>query len=147
MHCGDCCSQRGHFPSLCIVDDLIVPSGGQQCGRLSNSEFMVSLESNLGYLPERQRSDVVGLFHAHPTLFGDVPSSTNVLKHDIDVGNAHPVKQHAYRCHIEKRERIMWWPMYCPVGEISRFMSNSLSVFGNCGQTLVWFYGGGCYVP
>ena len=126
-----------------VEDDLIVPSGGQQCGRLSNSEFMVSLESNLGYLPERQRSDVVGLFHAHPTLFGDVPSSTNVLKHDIDVGNAHPVKQHAYRCHIEKRERIMWWPMYCPVGEISRFMSNSLSVLGNCGQTLVRFYGGG----
>ena len=45
---------------------------------------------------------MVSLIRSHPALFSDVLSSTNVLKHDID--SASPIKQHAYRCPLAKRE-------------------------------------------
>lgn len=37
------------------------------------------------------------------SVFSDVPSETNVLEHDIDVGYANPIKRHAYRANPEKR--------------------------------------------
>lgn len=33
-----------------------------------------------------------------------MPSRTTVIEHDIDVGDAKPIKQHAYRCSVEKRD-------------------------------------------
>lgn len=42
----------------------------------------------------------------HPKLFSDVPTCTNVLQHDIDVGDAAPIGQHPYRANPEKR-RLM----------------------------------------
>lgn len=41
--------------------------------------------------------------NAFPSLFLDVPSRTTVLEHDIDVGSATPIKQHAYRVNPQKR--------------------------------------------
>lgn len=49
-------------------------------------------------------SDIFTLTSSYPTLFGDVPSRTTVLEHDIDVGDAKPIKQHAYHCSMEKRD-------------------------------------------
>lgn len=87
-------------------DGLAVPSDGQRSGRLSNSEFLSSVDLHLSYLPEGQREDVLRLLQSYPTLFSDVPSRTNVLEHDIDVGTASPIKQHAYRCPVGKREKM-----------------------------------------
>lgn len=84
----------------------MVPSDGQQCGRLSNSEFLSSADHHLSYLSPAQRQDELNLFDAHPTLFSHVPSCTNVLEHYIDVGDAIPIKQHAYRCPLDKRETM-----------------------------------------
>ncbi|KAM9364884.1 fibulin-2 [Pholidichthys leucotaenia] len=50
-----------------------------------------------------QKEDVKNLIRSHSALFGDVPSRTTVLEHDIDVGNTSPIKQHAYRCPPQKR--------------------------------------------
>lgn len=36
-------------------------------------------------------------------LFNDVPSRTTVLEHDINVGDAAPIKQHAYHVNTAKR--------------------------------------------
>ncbi len=41
-----------------------------------------------------------------PNLFNDVPPGTSVIAHDISVGSASPVKQHAYRCPLSKREAM-----------------------------------------
>lgn len=38
--------------------------------------------------------------------FRDVPTQTNVLGHDIDVGDSAPIKQHAYRVNPEKQEKL-----------------------------------------
>lgn len=87
-------------------NDLTLPSVGQQCGKLLNSELLSRLDSQLCHLSEEQRGDVVSLLHSYHSLFGDVLSRTNVLEHDIDVGGAKPIKQHAYHCAIEKRGKM-----------------------------------------
>ena len=85
-------------------DGLASVTNGPQCGRLLNSESMSEIGKHLSYLSDCQREDVIRLLHSCPTLFHDVPSCTNVLSHDVEVSNAAPIKQHAYRCPIAKRE-------------------------------------------
>lgn len=70
----------------------------------TNTAYLSNLRTQLSYLPDSQRDDVVSLIESHPTLFQDVPTRTSVLEHHIDVGSAAPVKQHAYRCPVTKRE-------------------------------------------
>ena len=85
-------------------DGLMGLVEGQSNGRLSNSACLEKMGDILSYLPTCQRDDVIGLLQAHPSLSGDVPTCTNVLQHDIDVRSASPIKQHAYRCPVGKRE-------------------------------------------
>lgn len=49
---------------------------------------------------------MIDLVESYPNLFSDVPSGTSVIQHDIEVGNAVPIKQHAYCCPVGKREII-----------------------------------------
>ena len=51
-----------------------------------------------------QKEAVQNLIQLYLTLFGDVPSCTRILEHDIEVGDTSPIKQHAYRCPLPKRE-------------------------------------------
>lgn len=44
----------------------------------------------------------MGVVTDFPSLFGDVPSQTTVLQHDINVDGASPIKQHAYRMYAVK---------------------------------------------
>ena len=48
----------------------------------------------------------VKLIRSFPCLFGDTPSRTTLLKHDIDVGDAKPIRQRFYRVHPEKRKNL-----------------------------------------
>ena len=57
----------------------------------------------LSHLHEHAQGDVVRLIQSYPDLFGDNPTQTHVLCHDIDVGAHKPVKQHAYRVNPTKR--------------------------------------------
>lgn len=75
---------------------LAVLGSVQQSGRLCKTEYLSEIDTNLNYLPVDQRREMVSLMCSHQSLFSDVPSSTNVLKHDTDVGTAPPIKQHAY---------------------------------------------------
>lgn len=84
--------------------DLKAPSEGHQSGRLGNSEFLSTVNDQLSYLPASQKQDVIDLLRTYPAVLGDVPTRTTVLMHDIDVGKARPIKQHAYRCPPAKGE-------------------------------------------
>ncbi|XP_065149952.1 uncharacterized protein [Paramisgurnus dabryanus] len=86
--------------------DLATPCEDHMCGRLANSEFMTTLVQQLSYLPTSHQQDVIALLRAHPSILNDIPSRTTVLEHDIDVGDARPIKQHAYRSPIAKREAM-----------------------------------------
>ena len=87
-------------------DGLKLGSKSQHCGRLSNSEILSNLDTYLSYLGEGEKQDVKELILAYPSLFGDVPSRTTVVAHDVNVGDAPPIKQHPYRCPLAKREMM-----------------------------------------
>lgn len=75
-------------------------------GRLPNSRILASLDDHLSYLDSPNRFDIMEVIHQHPNLFSDVPTRTNVLHHDIDVGVAGPIKQPPYRVNPVKRQLL-----------------------------------------
>lgn len=78
----------------------IIPALGES---LQNSNVLNNLQTFLGHLSGYQRESIIKLINNFPSIFSDVPSCTNVLFHDIDVGDAAPVKQHPYRVNPLKR--------------------------------------------
>jgi len=73
-------------------------------GRLDNSTILGNLNSHLSHLSDGQRADIVKLINSFLGLFSDVPTCTQVLKHDIDVGDHSPIKQRAYKVNPVKRK-------------------------------------------
>lgn len=92
-----------HMPYDPRDDGLDDRCGSVSCARLRNLEVLKDLHAYLDHLSDPFREDICKLIKSHPTLFNDVPSKTNVLVHDIDVGQHEPIKQHAYRVHPAKR--------------------------------------------
>ena len=72
--------------------------------RLKNSEVLGNLPEILTHLPGSEKSQVIGLIHEYEHLFSDVPGHTNLVVHDVDVGDSPPVKQHPYRVNPVKRD-------------------------------------------
>ncbi len=91
----------GYVPE---VDGLIDKDVLTSCGSFSNSGILSTLPNYLSYLSEKHRNDIIKLINKYPSLFNDVPTQTNVLVHDIDVGQSTPIKQHAYRVNPCKRQ-------------------------------------------
>ena len=84
-------------------DGLSVRSVAQQTPRLTNSKMLLNLSSLLSHLEQEHASSIVSLVADFKCLFGDVPTCTTVLEHDIDVAGAVPIKQHPYRVNHVKR--------------------------------------------
>lgn len=84
-------------------DGLMLRSDPLSCVRLSNSEVLSDLSKFLVGLTESQKQDVTALIRGFPAICGDVPTQTRVLYHDINVKDAHPIKQHPYRVNATKR--------------------------------------------
>ena len=78
--------------------DVRAPDDPVMCGRLKNSETLRNLESLLVHLPDSQGSELAAVIKEYPALFGDTPSRTHLVEHDIDVGDSTPIKQRFYRC-------------------------------------------------
>lgn len=74
--------------------------------KLTNSDVLKNLDSKLSHLEESQRQDLQKLLEKYSDLFPDVPSRTNQIYHDVDVGDAAPVKQHPYRLNPKKQQYL-----------------------------------------
>ncbi|XP_065917657.1 uncharacterized protein [Dysidea avara] len=74
--------------------------------RLNNSQIISNLKSKLGHLSHSQAAELEILIQRNLVLFPDVPSRADVVCHDVDVGNADPIKQHPYRVNPEKRRLL-----------------------------------------
>lgn len=84
-----------------LADDTFLsvpvePKNSTFSSRLQNCEILKDLSSFPHPLSGSEYADVCGLINSFPSLFKDVPGHTSVLYHDVDVGDAHPVKQHPY---------------------------------------------------
>ena len=75
-----------------------------QQGRLKNSESLNNLHALLGHLSESQQADLSEVIKSFPCLFGDTPTQTHVIEHNIDVGDAQPIRQRFYRVNPEKKK-------------------------------------------
>ncbi|KAL1248722.1 hypothetical protein QQF64_022040, partial [Cirrhinus molitorella] len=88
-------------PTVCLKEEsdegVSFPEDTVLLGRLKNSETLKNLHKMLVHLPESKCADLVALINCYVSLFGDVPSRTHWLEHDIDVGDAEPIRQHFYR--------------------------------------------------
>lgn len=82
------------------------PDEGLLSGRLKNSETLKNLKGQFSHLPAAQAVEFEDLIFKYPGLFGDVPSRTDWAEHDIDVGEAQPIRQHFYRVSPEKRKYL-----------------------------------------
>lgn len=85
---------------------MAAPDDPLLLGRLKNSETLRNLEVLLGHLPADKCAELSALIKRYPTLFRDTPSKTTLIKHDIDVGDAKPIRQRFYRVSEEKRKII-----------------------------------------
>ena len=103
-------------------DGVMAPDDGLLCGRLSNSETLKNLPSLLAHLTEEQRAQLSAVIQKFPGLFGDTPSRTHLIKHDIDVGTAKEIRQRFYRV-SEERRRVM-------ESEIQYMLENGIAELG-----------------
>ncbi|XP_067668071.1 uncharacterized protein [Haliotis asinina] len=62
------------------------------------------LEEKLSHLSPEQQVQMSDLIHEFSYIFPDVPGRTGVVSHDIDIGDAVPVKEHPYRMNPVKHE-------------------------------------------
>ena len=74
--------------------------------KLSNSDVLRDLDSNLSHLSSMQRQDLIDLLQEFKHLFPDVPTRTEQIYHDVDVGDASPLKQHPYRLNPIKQKYL-----------------------------------------
>ncbi len=85
---------------LACLDSTVLQS------RLKNSETLRNLHVLLDHLSESKQTDLTELIGSHPCLFGDAPTHTHLIEHDIDVGDAQPITQRFYRINPEKRKYL-----------------------------------------
>ncbi|XP_068227562.1 uncharacterized protein [Palaemon carinicauda] len=69
---------------------------------LGNSVALGNLPGMLDHLSATQSKEVMNLITKFAVLFQDVPGLTSLLMHDVEVGDARPIKQHPYSESIQK---------------------------------------------
>ena len=70
--------------------------------KLSNSEILHNIDLKVSHLESCQQLQMKELILKYKDLFPDVPKKTSVAVHDVDVGDAKPIKQHPYHMNPEK---------------------------------------------
>ena len=85
---------------------LMMPDDAVLHVRLDNSEMLAGLDSLLGHLDVEQRGQLKSLIFEFSPLFSDTPTCTSMIEHDIEVGDAKPVRQRFYRVSPDKRKSL-----------------------------------------
>lgn len=91
------------LPSDDLEDLICQVSSDALFDNIQNFEV---LKEGLEHLEIAQRRDIINLISSFPGLFKNSPGRTNFLEHDVDVGNASPVKQSPYRLNPVKRDIV-----------------------------------------
>ena len=65
--------------------------------RLKNSEILAKIEEKMRHLDTMQKDELSQLITEYSDLFPDVPTKTTAVYHDVEIGDALPIKQHPYR--------------------------------------------------
>ncbi|XP_066941426.1 uncharacterized protein [Macrobrachium rosenbergii] len=71
-----------------------------------NVEALENLPQMLSHLGKDEQQSLRNLVLKYRDLFSNVPGKTTILQHDVDVGDATPVKQAPYRLNPKKNEIV-----------------------------------------
>ena len=74
--------------------------------KLENSQILQNLDSKLEHLPEIEKEQLKQLLCEYEHLFPDIPTRTDKIYHDVDVGDSLAVKQHPYRLNPIKQKYL-----------------------------------------
>ena len=73
---------------------------------MQNSQILNDLGTKLSHLPLVQRKELAEVITQYREVFPDVPCKTNLIEHDVDVGDSAPIKQHPYIVSPMKKELL-----------------------------------------
>ena len=104
MHSKDCVGQVAEKEE--DTESEVRLGNDQQPIKLQNSQILNDLGTKLSYLPLVQRKELAEVITQYREVFPDVPSKTNLIEHDVDVGDSAPIKQHPYRVSPMKKELL-----------------------------------------
>lgn len=81
---------------------------------LKISEALANVNALLGHLGEEKQRQLAKVIFKCAGLFSDVPTCTGLIEHDVDVGEARPIKQQFYRVSPDKRKILdsLWSGMH-----------------------------------
>ena len=95
--------------------------------KLQNSNVLQQLDSKLDHLLPDQKQEIAEIIQQYKDLFPDVPNKTHIACHDVDVGDAAPIKQHPYRLSPHKVEHLQKEIQYMLDNEIVEPSNSSWS--------------------
>ncbi|PIK38004.1 hypothetical protein BSL78_25158 [Apostichopus japonicus] len=78
----------------------------EMCIKLQNSDVMSNLDKKLCHLSTVQSEQIGSLLRDFSHLFSDSPTRTNLVYHDVDVGDSKSIKQHPYRMNPVKSKHL-----------------------------------------
>ena len=104
MHSKDCVGQVAEKEE--DTESGVRLENDQQPIKLQNSQVLNDLGTKLSHLPLVQRKELAEVITQYREVFPDVPSKTNLIEHDVDVGDSAPIKQHPYRVSPMKKELL-----------------------------------------
>ncbi|KAJ8035392.1 hypothetical protein HOLleu_22614 [Holothuria leucospilota] len=87
-------------------DEIKANNVPDMCIKLQNSDVLKNLDQKLSHLDHKEKSEMKSLIYEYACLFSDDPTRTNLIEHDVDVGDATPIKQHPYRVNPRKRQHL-----------------------------------------
>ena len=102
-----------------VGEELEVPESVLRLGRLKNSEALSHLNLLCRHLSATRSEELIELINSFPCLFSDTPGCTHLIEHDIDVGDAKPIRQRFYRVNSEKLKHLD--------AEVSYLLENGLA--------------------
>lgn len=73
-------------------------------GESITTEQLTKLDVMFEHLPKEHHEQLIGLISEFSPLFSNTPSCTNLIYHDINVGNSLPIRQRFYRVSPEKQK-------------------------------------------
>ena len=103
-HSKDCVGQVAEKEE--DTESAVRLGNDQQPIKLQNSQILNDLGTKLSHLPLVQRKELAEVITQYREVFPDVPSKTDLIEHDVDVGDSAPIKQHPYRVSPMKKELL-----------------------------------------
>ena len=107
-------THQPNVTSNCLIQELGLHSAEKEVEEdlldstlvLKNSDVLSNLKDKLHHLSASEQHEMTELIQEFPGLFPGVPIRTGCVYHDVDIGDAKPIKQHPYHVNPNKLKHL-----------------------------------------